>query len=404
MHGRKKSDLPQTKEEKDAVRAKISNYKKVVGAIRHKRASGQMDAEYKQLLGKLLRLHPDYYSMWNFRKEAVLAELSRIGDAHSGQDGGDGGDKVAEESSSGTLSPSAQEQEQEKKKIYKEELALSVDCIKRNPKSYPAWHHHKWALERGLDLLGGRSALAGDLALCATFLELDGRNFHCWAHRMWVAERMGLSAREEFDFTTDKIKQNFSNYSAFHFRSKVLPRMVEEAGHDRWQLLSDELDLTHDAMFTEPADQSVWWYHHFLLTWADDGADSCDSERYENVLRAEAATLGELIEVEGRCKWAEVALLLVSQRLANALDPRPQPPPRSQGDETNNAGGGVTTTAAAGDGSSKEAAEVRESCRGMAARLSELDPMHGRFYEFVEKGGAVMGGEMERGSACEADR
>lgn len=47
----------------------------VVGAIRHKRANGQMDGEYKQLLGKLLRLHPDYYSMWNFRKEAVLAEV-----------------------------------------------------------------------------------------------------------------------------------------------------------------------------------------------------------------------------------------------------------------------------------------------------------------------------------------
>lgn len=29
MHGRKKSDLPQTKEEKDALQAKISNYKKV---------------------------------------------------------------------------------------------------------------------------------------------------------------------------------------------------------------------------------------------------------------------------------------------------------------------------------------------------------------------------------------
>lgn len=52
-----------------------------------------------------------------------------------------------------------------------------------------------------------RSALSEDLALCATFLELDGRNFHCWAHRMWVAGRMGLSAQEEFDFTTDKIKQ-----------------------------------------------------------------------------------------------------------------------------------------------------------------------------------------------------
>ena len=40
--------------------------------------------------------------------------------------------------------------------LYEEELALSVDCIQRNPKSYPAWHHHKWALQRGLDFLGGR--------------------------------------------------------------------------------------------------------------------------------------------------------------------------------------------------------------------------------------------------------
>ena len=31
--------------------------------------------EYKKLLGKLLRLHPDYYSMWNFRKEVVLQEV-----------------------------------------------------------------------------------------------------------------------------------------------------------------------------------------------------------------------------------------------------------------------------------------------------------------------------------------
>lgn len=30
MHGRKKSDLPKTKEEKDAIQAKINDYKKVV--------------------------------------------------------------------------------------------------------------------------------------------------------------------------------------------------------------------------------------------------------------------------------------------------------------------------------------------------------------------------------------
>lgn len=65
-------------------------------------------------------------------------------------------------------------------------------------------------------------------------------------------------------------------------------------------------------MFTEPADQSVWWYHHFLLTWAEEGATSGDAERYENVLRSEAATLKELIEVEVRCKVRRVCMCVLS--------------------------------------------------------------------------------------------
>lgn len=57
------------------------------------------------------------------------------------------------------------------------------------------------------------------------------------------------------------------------------------------------------AMFTEPADQSVWWYHHFLLSWGEEGANSSDGkERYEKILRDEESTLAELIEVEERCK------------------------------------------------------------------------------------------------------
>lgn len=67
-------------------------------------------------------------------------------------------------------------------------------------------------------------------------------------------------------------------------------------------------------MFTEPADQSVWWYHHFLLTWAEEGVAASGGktvERYENILRAEASTLGELIEVEGRCKVRVVGVWCV---------------------------------------------------------------------------------------------
>lgn len=52
-----------------------------------------------------------------------------------------------------------------------------------------------------------RAALQEDLTLCGSFLELDGRNFHCWAHRMWVAEKIGLSASEDLEFTTKIIMQ-----------------------------------------------------------------------------------------------------------------------------------------------------------------------------------------------------
>lgn len=55
-------------------------------------------------------------------------------------------------------------------------------------------------------------------------------------------------------------------------------------------------------MFTEPADQSVWWYHHFLLTWAEGGIDDYSAERFVDVLRAERSTLVDLIDIEGRCK------------------------------------------------------------------------------------------------------
>lgn len=55
-------------------------------------------------------------------------------------------------------------------------------------------------------------------------------------------------------------------------------------------------------MFTEPADQSVWWYHQFLLTWAEEGTTDHDAKRYESILRTESSMLNDLIEIEERCK------------------------------------------------------------------------------------------------------
>jgi Protein prenyltransferase alpha subunit repeat len=53
-------------------------------------------------------------------------------------------------------------------------------------------------------------------------LRADERNFHGWGHWQWVVAAARVPPEEALDFTTDKIGDNFSNYSAWHARTKLL--------------------------------------------------------------------------------------------------------------------------------------------------------------------------------------
>mmetsp|Transcript_4359 Transcript_4359/g.7301 ORF Transcript_4359/g.7301 Transcript_4359/m.7301 type:complete len:337 (-) Transcript_4359:24-1034(-) len=236
-------------------------------------------------------------------------------------------------------------------KDLQEELSLTQKCLERNPKAYGAWFHRKWCI-----LKAGReeTVLQKELGLCANLLNLDERNFHCWNYRRFIVGclagssngeivlgnddgqvlfggQVGGSAKEnsdgesnnnnsldeskilallesEFDFTTKKIEQNFSNGSAFHYRSKLLPHISKEKFS-----LDDELELVHNAVFTEPDDQTAWWYLDFLL------------ETYKDVidLESEKTMLEELVEAEGgQTKWGLLGLYQVLARMEDQQEQR----------------------------------------------------------------------------------
>ncbi|KAL2939469.1 Geranylgeranyl transferase type-2 subunit alpha 1 [Bienertia sinuspersici] len=64
------------------------------------------------------------------------------------------------------------------------------------------------------------------------------------------------------------IEKNFSNYSAWHNRSVLLSNLLKrkaEGFFPKEKILSKEYDLVHQALFTDPDDQSGWFYHLWLL-------------------------------------------------------------------------------------------------------------------------------------------
>eukprot|EP00639_Heterosigma_akashiwo_P004198 CAMPEP_0194583628 /NCGR_PEP_ID=MMETSP0292-20121207/16472_1 /TAXON_ID=39354 /ORGANISM="Heterosigma akashiwo, Strain CCMP2393" /LENGTH=219 /DNA_ID=CAMNT_0039438325 /DNA_START=89 /DNA_END=748 /DNA_ORIENTATION=- len=171
MHGRKKADSIKSPEELAAREEKVKKYTKLLSIISGLRSNGVKSDEALNLLSTALRLNPDNYSLWNYRREILLEVYSK------------------EENGVRTLTLEEDQRAGE--------LQLTQDGIGRNPKSYPAWHQRQWLIIH-LD----SPDLSQELDLCALFLQRDGRNFHCWNYRQFIVNKMGRTPAEEMEFLT----------------------------------------------------------------------------------------------------------------------------------------------------------------------------------------------------------
>ena len=83
----------------------------------------------------------------------------------------------------------------------------------------------------------------------------------------------------EFQYTTRMIQTNLSNFSAWHHRSRLIPRLLDERGADsseRRKILEEELSLICTAINTDPFDQSIWYYQRFLMSTLSPGCPRHD--------------------------------------------------------------------------------------------------------------------------------
>ena len=254
MHGVRKGPPPPP-EKVAARRKKAATYAALLKHALAAKQANKHDSETYAVVEKLLLASPDVPTLWNYRREMLLAR---------------------EATTDGSLDADET----------RAELALTQKCLMKQPKSYAAWHHRLWIVRR-------RPALAKDeLALCAEFLKLDERNFHCWNYRRMVAELAGETIEDTRAFARDRLQVNFSNYSAHHALAKTLPSSMDA------EAAREELATARQALFCEPDDQSTWWFSFDVLRRSNHAT-----------VDEEIAALEELRSLEPSARWPRMALL-----------------------------------------------------------------------------------------------
>lgn len=245
----------------------------------------------------MLNKNPEFYTFWNYRRKLVINALWEESDTTNAQ--------------------------------IRAELQFLVPLLIQFPKCYWIWNYRIWLLEEAKKFTQIEDATRfwkDELVLVSKMLTRDERNFHGWDYRRVVVSQIerlrgeegGSMVRAEFDYTTKMIRKALHNFSALHYRSKLIPRLLAEAEaseSERREMLETELDMMQEAL-VDPFNQSAWFYHAFLMNTLHP--NTSPSERIllevtihdrQHYYEQEIARIKEMLEDFDDCKWIYQTLI-----------------------------------------------------------------------------------------------
>ena len=180
--------------------------------------------ELLQETAELLSRNPEYYTIWNYRRRIYVAEFDSLTRQVQAKD------------------ISREDRQSQILQILQLDLQFLFPLLLKFPKCYWIWNHRLWLLEQASVLLPSSTARPiweEELGLVGKMLGRDSRNFHGWRYRRIVIANLegptldGSSmAKSELEYTTKMIRQNLSNFSAWHNRTKLIARFLDEQSAD----------------------------------------------------------------------------------------------------------------------------------------------------------------------------
>ncbi|EON67729.1 hypothetical protein W97_06983 [Coniosporium apollinis CBS 100218] len=303
---------------------KIEEYVDLVAQVNKNIAERHFTIEVLALTSKLLKRNPEDYTVWNHRR-LILQHHFKNPPAASAQ--------------SQSVSTALSASQQSVLDLITSDLGFLVPLLVAFPKCYWIWNHRIWLLEQStshLPAITVRRLWQDELSLVGKMLNRDKRNFHGWNYRRLVVAQLELHSpsdghadssdtsrqtsmvETEFIYTTKMINSDLGNFSAWHNRSKLIPRLLDERQADaaaRRKMLDAEFDLTQQGLI-DPENQSMWFYHQSLMSTLSPecprhAAIVLDLTNHDRCgyYERELARVKEMLDDYQDCKWVYQALL-----------------------------------------------------------------------------------------------